>query len=598
MELKDYDMVVLQLFSPEKDHQFLVYHRKRHDGSVQFDQTHEWKLGKWLNFYRADDQYPDEHSRYILEMEVDHDFVRFETRLSDYYQNFSQWDSKLFSAAISLSSLCWQARKYLLDATDIEPMTVIEKDDQDNLIGIASEMTGELVRIIPFTEMDFLLELAQEHESFREIFEASNQRREEQKRHREIEERRRAIIERHRQNKSAVSKPDADKDVQPIPAWMKSKLEYLERRRAKMRGARVVSADEEVTEKTPPKPLYSDTDAFYRHEKAYPVCDVAAFEQKLKNVDCFASRDSRTDDLLDVLKKSEGLGTMVKLTPQLPLAMQALDQLSNDMPNFSEVIDYIRHNLVMASRGDQHVYFPAVVLLGPPGVGKTYFASSLAKCLHLTFDKISFENQTGNGSIAGTQAMYNNTRPGIVFRNVVTGGDLNPLILVDEVEKAGSGLRGEAAPINQLLGLLEKHSAQAFQDQSLEGFDFDASWINWVLTANDLSTVPEPVLSRTTVFEIAAPTESDLMGIVERMYQSLLSSRSIPEHERLVITEESRQMIVRQVTKASMSMRQIPKLLQKAYSNAIMQEATYITPDHLGLTLTVEKQDRRKVGFL
>ena len=147
---------------------------------------------------------------------------------------------------------------------------------------------------------------------------------------------------------------------------------------------------------------------------------------------------------------------------------------------------------------------------------------------------------------------------------------------MDEVEKAGSGLRGEPAPINQLLGLLEKHSAQAFQDQSLEGFDFDASWINWVLTTNDLSTVPEPVLSRTTVFEIAAPTKSDLMGIVERMYQSLLSSRSIPEHERLVITEESHQLDRSSSYASSISMRQIP-----ATKKSLFQcQATHITPDH------------------
>ena len=121
-------------------------------------------------------------------------------------------------------------------------MTVIEKDEQGKLIGIASEMTGELVRIVPFAEIDALPELAKEHESFREIFEASELRRDERNRHHDVEERRRAIIERNRLNQSANSKTDADNHVQPMPAWMKSKFEQRTQK-SQNEGEKTISVD-------------------------------------------------------------------------------------------------------------------------------------------------------------------------------------------------------------------------------------------------------------------------------------------------------------------------------------------------------------------
>jgi ATP-dependent Lon protease len=309
------------------------------------------------------------------------------------------------------------------------------------------------------------------------------------------------------------------------------------------------------------------------------------------------------DNFSDIMKiiKEQGIKRdmmQIKLD-QHDALIYALDNLAKEMPNFSDVVEHIKNNLLFACHGDRNVYFPPILLAGPPGIGKTLFASKLAKVLRLPYHYLAMENKIGNGTLVGTQAMYNNSRPGLLYNLLIKGDIANPLILLDEIEKAGSDSRHGGSVINQLLSLLEKNSAQRFEDQSIEGLAFDASWINWVLTANDLSLLPEPMISRSTLFDIQPPKEDQLPHIIHSIYQQLLNERCVVAEKRLPIADTAMTGLASLISNGDKGLRDLRSMLQNALIKALNDGQTEIGKAQLGIDTIAEKnKERLKIGFL
>lgn len=305
-------------------------------------------------------------------------------------------------------------------------------------------------------------------------------------------------------------------------------------------------------------------------------------------------------DIMSIIQKRGTKRDMLQLKADQQTALiEALDLLSKEMPNFAQVVEHVKNNLLFACHGDRNVYFPPILLAGPPGIGKTLFASKLAKVLRLPYHYLAMENQIGNGTLVGTQAMYNNSRPGLVYNLLVQGEVANPLILLDEIEKAGSDSKNGGNVVNQLLSLLEKHSAQHFEDQSVEGLAFDVSWVNWVLTVNDLNHLPAPVISRTTLFHIEPPSEEQLPRIISSMYQQLLDERCVAAEKRLSIADTAISGLARQVGNGDKGLRDLRALLQNAFIKAIQSGQREISKAELGIDDSMGRnKERLKIGFL
>lgn len=197
---------------------------------------------------------------------------------------------------------------------------------------------------------------------------------------------------------------------------------------------------------------------------------------------------------------------------------QAIEELTDEFPNFSEVVGFYAEQAAIAKIGDKdRVRLPPVLLLGTPGVGKTVFSMRLAEQLGVDRFSVSFSGLSNAGVLSGLSGYWGNGRQGQVFDSLLQGNHMNPVFLLDELDKsAGSGShRNPLAPLHQLL---EMENAKVFKDEFVE-ISVDTSWFTWLATANDIEEIPLSLRSRLTVFEIAPPTPAELLKIGARQYQ-------------------------------------------------------------------------------
>ena len=201
-----------------------------------------------------------------------------------------------------------------------------------------------------------------------------------------------------------------------------------------------------------------------------------------------------------------------------PSGVPAMDHLYDELPNFHDVLDDVKRQLALCQDSRDALELAPMLLLGPPGVGKTHFAREVAALLGTGLGFISMSSLTAGWVLSGASSQWKGARPGKVFETLVDGQYANPVMVVDEIDKA----RGEHAydPMGALYSLLEVDTAGSFTDEFAE-VAIDASQVIWVATANDERTIPEPILNRMSVYEVQAPDRDAARTIALRLYQSI-----------------------------------------------------------------------------
>src|SRR5688572_18491088 len=185
-----------------------------------------------------------------------------------------------------------------------------------------------------------------------------------------------------------------------------------------------------------------------------------------------------------------------------PSGLPAMDHLYNDLPNFHVPLNDVKRQLALCQDSRDALEITPLLLLGPPGIGKTHFARELSILLGTGMGFVSMSSMTAGWVLSGASSQWKGARPGKVFETLVDGQYANPVMVVDEIDKA----RGEHAydPMGALYSLLEVDTAGSFTDEFAE-VAIDASQVIWVATANDERTIPEPILNRMSVYEVQAP---------------------------------------------------------------------------------------------
>ena len=208
-----------------------------------------------------------------------------------------------------------------------------------------------------------------------------------------------------------------------------------------------------------------------------------------------------------------------------PSTAAAVDELYEASPNFAAVVDDLRKYLALAIAGDEAVQFTPILLVGEPGLGKTYFAKKLAQALGTGFEFVSMCSLTAGWVLTGASAQWHNARPGKVAQTLIDGDFANPVVVLDEVDKAGGDHRYD--PMGALYTLLERDTALAFKDAFID-VDIDASHILWIATANDEAAIPDPILNRMNVYEIARPDAEGSRRIALSVYREILDQHRWP----------------------------------------------------------------------
>ena len=137
-----------------------------------------------------------------------------------------------------------------------------------------------------------------------------------------------------------------------------------------------------------------------------------------------------------------------------------------------------------------------MLLLGDPGIGKAHFGRRLAQLLSTGFGFVSMSSLTAGWVLSGASSQWKNAKPGKVFDTLLHGDYANPVMVIDEIDKAGSDPQYD--PLGALYSLLEHDTAMNFIDEFVE-IPIDASSVVWIATANDASRIPEPILNRMNV---------------------------------------------------------------------------------------------------
>src|SRR4029078_3286674 len=232
-------------------------------------------------------------------------------------------------------------------------------------------------------------------------------------------------------------------------------------------------------------------------------------------------------------KRNEGLKSWYDRMRELggsryiikPSTVAAVDELYDASPNFADVLDHRTKFLAVAVAGTEAVQFTRMLLLGEPGLGKTYFAKKLAHALATGFEFVSMSSLTAGWVLTGASAQWHNARPGKVAQTLIQGDYANPLVVLDEVDKAGGDARYD--PMGALYGLLERDTATHFKDEYID-VDIDASHILWVATANDESSIPEPILNRMSVYAIERPDADGSRRIALAVYREIVDAHREP----------------------------------------------------------------------
>ncbi|MFK3958227.1 endopeptidase La [Guptibacillus hwajinpoensis] len=296
-------------------------------------------------------------------------------------------------------------------------------------------------------------------------------------------------------------------------------------------------------------------------EKEGKTGEIATLKEKIEEADMPESVQEMAYKELDRYEKipqssaeSSVIRNYIDWLIQVPWSKETTDNL--DINHAEKILDEDHYGLekvkervleyLAVQQLTKSLKGPILCLVGPPGVGKTSLARSVARSIGREFVRISLGGVRDEAEIRGHRRTYVGAMPGRIIRGMKKAGTVNPVFLLDEIDKMSNDFRGD--PSSALLEVLDPQQNNTFSDHYIEE-PYDLSKVMFVTTANNLATIPEPLLDRMEVIQIAGYTEIEKVNIAK----NYLVPRQLEEHGlkkgNLQLREESLYKLVRHYTR-------------------------------------------------
>lgn len=283
------------------------------------------------------------------------------------------------------------------------------------------------------------------------------------------------------------------------------------------KAARHYGRDHELTAK-----YFEELESFRKHCRdigKFPTVRICS-EDGFKNRSEQESEENNKKRLVNL----KGL-TQNKNLPYIhQRALEEIRHIGAEHPNFSEVTELVLDTLHGQMLACSAAQLPPMLLVGPPGIGKTRYISRIAKALHLPFSNIQLAGVGDAFPITGLSRYWSTAAEGSLTRIFIDSKVANPIFLLDEIDKVGR--LEKCDPLSAILLLLEEGTTRAFKDQFID-IPMDISHASFLASANDIGGLPAPLLSRFQIIHIKPLDLESRRTMIRSTYQELLAEEGL-----------------------------------------------------------------------